>query len=276
LSVRGLLVLGLILGAALGWVADKLRRARRQHEASVAVLSRHGTIDYGESFRLESWGRLPLGAPPRHGWLREWVGDDLFDTVTRVTFFGQEGVGDADLALLEDFPDMEELHVSKAPVTDRGIAHLAGMKRLRRVTISEAPITDRSLVAISRLPRINQLDLNRTRITDAGLVALDAMPHLLTLDLQWTQVTDAGLVHLAGLRELQFLQLDCTEITDDGLDQLRNLRSLKYLSIAATRVTSEGRASIGAALPGCNITWWGRHGNLNEAGGRPDIPEPTP
>ena len=91
LSVRGLLVLGLILGSALGWAADKFRRARQQHEASVAVISRHGTIDYGENFRLECWGKLPLGARPRHVWLREWVGDDLFDTVTNVTFFPRMG-----------------------------------------------------------------------------------------------------------------------------------------------------------------------------------------
>jgi hypothetical protein len=80
-SVRTLLVRVPIVGAALGWAADKLRRARRQHEASVAVVSRHGTIDYGKSFRLESWGKLPLGATPRHGWLRKWAGDDVFDTV---------------------------------------------------------------------------------------------------------------------------------------------------------------------------------------------------
>jgi Leucine Rich repeat len=275
-SVRTLLVLVLILGAALGWVADKLRRARRQHEASVAVVSRHGTVDYGKAFRLESWGKLPLGPPPRHVWLREHLGDDLFETVTHVAFFRQPEVTDLDMAVLDAFPDLEEFHVSKAPVTDKGIAHLAGMKKLRRVTISEAPITDSSLLAIGRLPHLDQLDLNGTRITDAGLVALDAMPHLLTLDLQWTRITDAGLVHLAGLKELRFLQLGCTEITDVGLDDLRGLKSLKYLGIAATRVTSEGKASIEAALPGCNVTWWRRHGELSEAGGRPEIPEPRP
>lgn len=267
----------MILGGILGLVASKLRRARRQRDAVVVVLSHFGTVDYGQEFRLEASGfKLQMKPQARHAWLRTRLGDDLFDSVTHVRFFRQRGVDDATMSVLDAFPDLEELHVSKSPVTDGGFTHLAGRTKLRRITISEAPITDATLLAIASLPKITQLDLNRTRITDAGLVALDAMPRLRTLDLEWTRITDAGMVHLVGLKKIQFLQLNCTEISDAGLEYLRGLKSLMYLSIAATRVTSEGKDSIQAALPGCSITWWSRHGDLSEAGGRPEIPEPEP
>ncbi len=274
-SVRTLLVGVLIIGAALGWVASKLSRARRQHAAAIAVVALHGTVDYGKNFRLHSQGgRLWLGPPPRHGWLRKLFGDDLFDSVTRMAFFRQEAVTDTDMAVLDAFPDLEDFHLSKAPVTDAGISHLRGMTKLQRVAISEVPITDASVAMLARLPKLTDIMLNHTRIGDASLAYLGSMPQLRLLDLQWTRVTDAGLVHLAVLKRIEWLQFDCTEISDAGLDHLRGLKSLKYLSIAATRITPEGKASIEAALPGCNVTWWRRHGDLSDAGGRPDILEP--
>lgn len=274
MTLRALILVVAIFGGALGWFASTLRSARRQHDAVVVVLSHFGTVDYGQEIRLAPGTRLQMKPKPRHAWLRKRLGDDLFDSVTNVTFFRQQGVDDTTMAVLDAFPALEELHVSKAPVTDHGFTHLAGRTKLRRIAISEAPITDATLLSIASLPRVMSLDLNRTRITDAGLVALDAMPQLRTLDLEWSQVTDAGMVHLVGLKRLQFLQLSCTEISDDGLKFLRDLTSLKYLSISATRVTPEGKDSIAAALPGCSVTWWSRNGRLSEAGGRPEIPKP--
>jgi hypothetical protein len=264
----------MVLGGGLGWVAAKLRLARRQHDAAIAVVSRHGTVDYGEHFRLESWGRLQMKPPADHAWLRMRFGDDLFDTVTKVAFFRRPAVTDADMALLDAFPDLEDLHVSKAPVTD--FSRLARLTKLRRLTLSEVPICDPGLAAISRLPLLTDLSLNGTRIGDEGLAILGQMPQLRLLNLEWTKVTDAGMAHLAGLRRLEWLQLSCTEISDAGLAHLRGLERLKYLMIAATRVTPEGKASIEASLPGCNVTWWAREVDLSQAGGRPEIPEPNP
>jgi hypothetical protein len=272
-GLRTLFVLVLAIGVGLGWFAAKLRRARLQRNAAIAVVSLNGTVDYGKNFRLESWGRLPLGPPPTsHAWLRKRFGDDLFDSVTGVVFFRQAGVTDADMALLDAFPDLEGLHISKAPVAD--LSHLAHLRSLQRVMLSEIPISDASLTSIASLPKLTHVNLSRTRIGDAGLAILGTMPQLRSLDLQWTRVTDAGLIHLSGLNRIEWLQLDCTEITDSGLDHLRGLLSLKYLSIAATRVTPDGKSSIEAALPNSNVTWWLRHGDLSQGG--PEIPEPQP
>ncbi len=273
--LRTLIVLVLIVGGMMGWIAYKFRQARRQHDAAVAVVSRYGTVDYGRHFRLDAWtGRLQMSPPPNHVWLRKWLGDDMFDTVTVVSFFRQKGVTDADMALLDAFPDLEDFHVSIAPVSD--LAHLAGLKKLRGLTLIGVPIADSDLRSIARLPVLTDVSLGGTRIGDAGVAMLGTMPQLRTLDLEWTRVTDAGVAHLAGLKRLEWLQLTCTEITDAGLDHLRGLKSLKFLWIGATRVSPEGKASIEAALPGCRVVWWERQGDLSQAGGRPEIPEPQP
>ena len=274
-GLRSLMVLVLIFSAIFGWIGNLLSGAERQRAAAVAVVSRHGTVDYGKNFRLAILGyKQQLGPQPRHAWLRKQFGDDLFDNVTRVSFFRQEQINDADMALLDAFPELDQFDVCLAPVTDVGIAHLAGMKKLTRVSLSEVPITDVSVLTLARLPLLTDVMLDRTRVGDASLAALGKMPQLRLLDLQWTKITDAGLAHLAGLKRITWLQVDCTEITDAGLEHLRGLQTLKYLSIGATHVTPSGKASIQAALPHCNVTWWARHGDLSDAGGGPKIPEP--
>jgi hypothetical protein len=109
-----LLVAVLVIGGGLGWVAAKFRRARRQHDAAVAAVALHGTVDYGEHFRLQSWGRLQMRSPADHTWLRKRFGDDLFETVTKLEFFRCPEVTNADMTLLDAFPDLEDLHVSGA------------------------------------------------------------------------------------------------------------------------------------------------------------------
>ncbi|HEY2157118.1 MAG TPA: hypothetical protein VGH33_15935, partial [Isosphaeraceae bacterium] len=110
--VRTMLVLVLLAGLGLGWIAEKIRRANLQRAAAQAVVGLKGSVEYGNKFRLEAWGfKQMLGPPPRHAWLRAWLGDDLFDTVTRVTFYYQEAVTDADMALLDAFPELEEFYV---------------------------------------------------------------------------------------------------------------------------------------------------------------------
>jgi Leucine Rich repeat len=273
-GLRSILVAVFVIACGLGWVAARFREARRQHHAALAVVALHGTVDYGRHFRLESWGRVQLQRPVNYTWLRKQFGDELFDRVTTVAFFRRLEVTDTDMALLDYFPDLEDFHVSKAPVTS--LSPLARLMKLRRVTLSEVPISDDGLAAISRLPLLTDVSVNGTRIGDEGLATLGKMRQLRLLNLEWTKVTDAGMAELAGLEWLEWLNLSCTEITDAGLDHLRELKGLKFLMIAGTRVTPQGKNSIEASLPGCNVTWWAREGDLSQAGGRPEIPDPNP
>jgi hypothetical protein len=276
-SVRTMVVLVLVAGLGLSWVASKFRAARRQREAVEAIVKVRGEVDYGQQSRVVHWAlgqRLRFGPPPRHAWLRDRLGDDLFESVTVARLTGQGPATDSDAAYLAALPDLEEVCIDHVPITDAGLAPLAGLAKLRRLRLTDVPITDAGLAPAPRWPRLTDVTLDRTRVGDAALAYLGRMSQLRMLSLQWTRVTDAGLAHLKDLRRIEWLDLTCTDVTDAGLVHLRGIASLKFLYIGGTGVTSGGRDSIRAALPRCDVGWWPRHGGPGSGG--PDIPEPKP
>lgn len=88
------------------------------------------------------------------------------------------------------------LHLAVRQVTDRGVGHLAGLKKLRF------------------------LDLCSTQVTDAGLEQLKGLTNLNGLNLAHTRVTDAGIAHLQGLKNLEHLVIRHTQVTDEGVKRL--------------------------------------------------------
>ena len=57
-------------------------------------------------------------------------------------------------------------------ITDRGLAHLRGLRHLRMLDIEGNKITDAGLVHLSGLSKLEILDIAGTEVTDAGLVQL--------------------------------------------------------------------------------------------------------
>ena len=97
LGVRTSMVLILILGGGLGWMAH---RARVQREAVAAILRARGMAYYG--WRRVDW-RFPReikgpDEPWAPRWLVDLIGVDYFDSVTFVHFFTGNLASDAELA----------------------------------------------------------------------------------------------------------------------------------------------------------------------------------
>jgi mono/diheme cytochrome c family protein len=116
----------------------------------------------------------------------------------RVDFsLGGKEVGDDDLAILKDMPNLVELDLGGTKVTDAGLEHLAGLTNMVR------------------------LHLEKTAITGAGLVHLKDMQKLNYLNLYGTQVTDEALEHLKGLPKLKKLYLWQAQVTPEGATKLK-------------------------------------------------------
>ena len=233
-SLRGLIVLVLLIGGWLGWI---VRNAQVQREA-VAAIERAGgwvTYDAGWSDNPDPIGRLPW-APK---WLVDAVGIDCFahcDTV-RITGKGS----DKELARVGHLPAIISLVFSDANVTDAGLAHLKGLTKLSELELNGTQITDAGLVHLKGLKKLSKLNLSYTRITDAGLVRLTGLTNLSKLELDQTAITDAGLAHLEGLSKLSELELTGTSVTDEGLVHVAGLSRLSKLTLSFTRVTDAGR-----------------------------------
>src|SRR5690242_20006223 len=81
LSVRGIIVVVLLVGAWLGWI---VRSARVQHEA-VAAIEKAGCMRFYE-WEWRAGKPVTGGKPWAPAWLVDLVGVDFFGNVVAVTF----------------------------------------------------------------------------------------------------------------------------------------------------------------------------------------------
>ena len=186
LSVRGLIVLVLIVGGWLGWV---VRHAQIQREALNA-------LDEAINGELECGWEFPNGATTRDScsgprWLVDSIGIDYFGRITSLGFW--ESPADEDLIHVARLGSVEDLGLGGAwRITDSGLRHLAGLTNLRWLYLAKTQVSDAGLVYLKNLSSLEELDLSETRITDDGLVHLEGLVSLRELDISNTDVTAAG------------------------------------------------------------------------------------
>jgi Leucine Rich repeat len=191
ISVRGLIILVLVIGGWLGWIVNS---ARVQHDAVVAIQRAGGFVQYDWQWRN---GDYVQGQqyPPWPRWLVDRIGVDFFSDVTLVN-------------LLERG-------------SNEHLRHVGRLGRLERLNLHGAPVTDVGLTYLKGLMHLQILDLDETRVTDAGLVNLTGMSSLKSIALSGTGVTDLGIDHLKRLMSLRELVVYDSRITDVGLEGLR-------------------------------------------------------
>ncbi len=148
--------------------------------------------------------------------------------------------------------ELKQINLRARPVTDAGLAELAGLTSLNELLLSGTPISDAGLAHVRDLTGLKQLVLDGTPVTDAGLTNLSGLKNLQSLILNWSQVTDSGLIHLMDLTELRDLHLRVTHVTDAGLKHLQALTKLEMLSLSRLPLTNAGLAH----LQGLNRLRW--------------------
>jgi len=214
-SVRGLIVLVMVIGVGLGLL---VRSAHIQRDAVAAIVNARGLVYY-------DWQDLPGGELWAPSWLVDLIGVDFFGYVTSVYL----------------------VHSSTA--TDTVIAQLGRLTRLQNLNLDDTSVSNAGLVNLKGLTSLSDLSLSYTQVSDAGLAHLKGLTSLLNLRLARTQVSDAGLVHLKGLTNLSFLDLRDTHVTDAGLAHLKGLTNLSSLYLNGTQVTDAGMKATKQALP---------------------------
>jgi cytochrome b561 len=96
----------------------------------------------------------------------------------------------ADLAKLG--PQLIDLNLRHAGITDAEAHTIAGFSHLRRLRLEENAITDAGAKEIAGLKDLNYLNLTNTKITDAGFAQLAALPMLEDFYFWGTAVTPAA------------------------------------------------------------------------------------
>ena len=140
--------------------------------------------------------------------------------------------------------------LSKTPVEDEHLAHLARFTGLRELRFSKADrIGDDGVAHLARLTSLRELDLYRTQVTDAGLASLAGLVSLEHLHLGATAVRGHGIVLLRHLPRLKKLNLHDTAVDDVDVQDAAEIASLRELVIRNTRVTLHGAAALRARRP---------------------------
>jgi len=162
-------------------------------------------------------------------------------TMLKQLRFSGAHIDDQGLSNMKDLPQLRELSFyGSQGITDKGLAHLTGLKNLKHLRIYREDTLKR--------PKPNE-----QLITDAGLKNLIGLRELEYLDLMGQRITDAGLECLMGLTKLKELYLSGDGITDAGIEHLKSLSSLQQVDLLYTRVTPAGKAALKSKLPMLNI-----------------------
>jgi hypothetical protein len=145
-SVRGLIVLVLVIGLWLGWL---VRSARRQREAIAAIRNVRGQVRY--DWQWKNGRAIPRAKP----WAPKWLVDGLgADYVGHVTMVSMPGVFDDELVAIGRLSQLRDLYIApSSAVTDRGLAHLKDLHNLVQLDLRGSQISDAGLAHLKRLIR---------------------------------------------------------------------------------------------------------------------------
>lgn len=165
--------------------------------------------------------------------------------------FSVNGCNVTDLRPLDLVRDeLNGLSLETCPVTDDGVAHLAGYPVLRRLELAGTRVTDAVVTTLAELPALQALSLAGTTIGNAALPALARLPNLMVLDLTGTLVSDEGVQELATAPALESLTLRRTRVTVRGLVALQPCSTLRHVT---TSLGWRDRRTARRSLPGVDI-----------------------
>lgn len=97
---------------------------------------------------------------------------------------GIPGISDASLALLERWPNLENLSLVGTDISlvgtdisDAALKNCIKLKRLRELDLRRTGVTDACIYTVVQLPSLGKLLLNDTRVTPNGIQRLrDSLP----------------------------------------------------------------------------------------------------
>ena len=167
-SVRGLLVLMLVIGGGLGWI---IRQAHIQRDALAAVVKAGGSVTYDWEWNNGKF--IPGGKLWAPKWLVDLIGVDYFAHVTYVWL--KRALTDGAIVEVGHLTQLERLQLVGHFVNDGELEHLKGLTKLSDLYLTNNPVSDAGLAHLKGLTKLKFVHLNGTQVTDAGLANLNGL-----------------------------------------------------------------------------------------------------
>jgi hypothetical protein len=141
ISIRGLMVLVLVTGAALGLIARTDRYLRNARDAVAAIQNAGGRATYETAGHI----RAELDFTP---------------------------FSDSGLAELKALTGISVLNLNGTKVTDAGLAHVKGLFNLAELNLAGTQVTDAGFAHLKGLTNLSIVNVVNTKVTEAGMNAL--------------------------------------------------------------------------------------------------------
>ena len=153
-----MIVLVLVLGGWLGWIA---RSARIQREVLAAIRKAQGSFYYDWQWKDGKW--IGDGRPRGTRWLLNILGPDYFAAVTVVLI---PRASDTDVIQLGQLEQLQEINVGKGQFqrTDVGLSRIKTLVKLRHLDLNDTQVTDVGLVHLEGFTEIRFLGLKTPKL----------------------------------------------------------------------------------------------------------------
>lgn len=108
----------------------------------------------------------------------------LLEAKNQITWvnFGDAGLGDEDLKVIGQLPQLTRLRLEKNQITDAGVAYLKDLKHLESLNLYGTAVTDASIDQIARLPSLKKVYLWQTEVSQDGVERLRSKRPELMID----------------------------------------------------------------------------------------------
>lgn len=144
-----------------------------------------------------------------------------FKSLRGANFGGRQISDDTLRAICQTLPNLTELGLDSAVISDDGLKAVTTMKNLDHIFLNNTSITDEGVKTLSKMPTLKYVHLDKTKVTDEGMKALKSLPNLVEIRITSTDVTDAGLRELKSVKTLTGVYALKSKITKAGAAELK-------------------------------------------------------
>jgi hypothetical protein len=222
-GIAALMLTTLAVALPISWFSHQKHVGRRQRQAA-EELATTGAVVHPQLYVVNELYKIAA---------RRIFGTDLYFSVRKISGLWTK------VDRLRYLPDLESLELYGGQVDDASLAWLADVPELRELRISHAKITDAGLEHLSHLKQLESLSINCCDIDGSGLRWLHSPHELTTLDLSHTHVDDQALTVFRDGTNLRTLNLAATLVSGHGLMHLTNAHKLTRLNLSESSL--EGR-----------------------------------
>ncbi len=117
-------------------------------------------------------------------------------SMNELKFLDLSGTAVDDLAPIRHLNGLTNLHLSRTPLDDRGLASVVGLVGLDVLKLDGINITGASYSHLKHLSKLIDLSLRQTRVGDQGSAALAELGALVRLELDETQRGEAATINI--------------------------------------------------------------------------------